>query len=58
MYIVRANPGGDEYAPNNQTTPCSNKPCQNDGLCVVVSNTSYNCLCKPGWKGEQYLKFE
>jgi hypothetical protein len=52
MYIVRANPGVDEYAPaNDQTTPCSNKPCQNGGFCVVQSNITYNCLCTAGWTG-------
>ena len=52
MYIARANPGGDEYAPaNNQTNPCSNKPCLNGGFCVVQSNTTYNCLCTAGWEG-------
>jgi hypothetical protein len=57
MYIVRANPGGDEYAPaNNQTNPCSNKPCQNGGVCVFTSNTTYNCLCTAGWTGKKYFK--
>ena len=53
IYFARATPGGDEYpSANNQTTdtPCSNKPCQNGGLCVITSNT-YNCLCTAGWSG-------
>ncbi len=53
MYFVRSTPGG-EYGVVK--TPCSYNPCQNGGLCVVISNTAYKCLCNAGWTGDKYLK--
>ncbi len=53
MYFVRATPGGDEYGVANIQTPCSYNPCQNEGICVVISNTVYTCLCTAGWTGEK-----
>jgi len=57
MYFARATPGGDDAA-NNQTTPCSNKPCQNGALCVIVANRTYNCLCSAGWAGKKYYIYK
>ena len=55
IYFARVNPGGDNYAAaNNMTTPCSNTPCANGGFCVVVTKTSYNCLCTAGWGGKTF----
>ncbi len=52
VYFARAFPGGDAYEPgSNKTTPCSSRPCENGGLCVVTSNTTFNCLCAAGWGG-------
>ena len=51
MYFARATPVGGESA-NNKTTPCSNNPCQNGALCVIVGNQAYNCLCTAGWAGK------
>lgn len=31
--------------------PCDFKPCEN-GVCEIVSSTSYKCLCKPNYIGE------
>ena len=57
MYFARATPGGDEAA-NNKTTPCSNNPCQNGALCVIVTNKNYNCLCTAGWAGKNYFLWD
>ena len=44
IFFARAIPGGDQYPSNsNFKTLCFKQPCQNGGLCVVVSN-SYNCI--------------
>jgi|688.fasta_scaffold1211701_1 hypothetical protein len=51
MYFARATSVGGESA-NNETTPCSNNPCQNGALCVIVGNQAYNCLCTAGWAGK------
>ena len=42
IYFARVNPIGD--VAENNTNPCSNNPCQNDGFCVVVSNTIHECI--------------
>lgn len=52
VYFVRANPLSDNFAGSNATTPCSSEPCQNGGFCVLLSNTTYNCLCSAGWQGK------
>lgn len=31
--------------------PCDFKPCKN-GVCEIVSSTTYKCLCKPNYTGE------
>jgi hypothetical protein len=31
--------------------PCDFKPCLN-GVCEIISNTNYRCLCKPNFSGE------
>ena len=52
IYFARANPNGDQYdSPSNNTTPCTKNPCQNGGLCVLLSKTHYSCLCTAGWLG-------
>ena len=52
IYIARVNPGGDSYGSStNASTPCSRVPCQNNGFCVVITNTTYKCLCTAGWEG-------
>ena len=52
IYFARVNPGGDNNGGDvNTTNICTKKPCQNGGFCVVVTNTTYNCLCTAGWGG-------
>jgi len=31
---------------------CDSKPCGTNGVCEIVSSTSYKCLCKPNFTGE------
>jgi len=31
--------------------PCSNNPCQNNGLCISELNDKFSCLCLPGFIG-------
>ncbi|VDI37034.1 Hypothetical predicted protein [Mytilus galloprovincialis] len=31
--------------------PCSSNPCQNDGLCVALSDGTHSCMCKLGFYG-------
>ena len=33
------------------TSPCSSKPCLNNGLCIVTSARSYQCRCAIGFIG-------
>ncbi len=50
------NPGTDKYvAANNGTNPCSKESCDNGSLCVISSNTTYQCLCTAGWRGEEII---
>ena len=51
IYFARVAPGSDPYTSNNENTPCTNNPCLNDGFCVVLTNSSYDCLCTAGWGG-------
>ncbi len=54
IYYSRVTPGTDIHASaNNRTTLCSRRPCQNGGLCVVTSSTTYQCLCTAGWGGKK-----
>ena len=31
---------------------CKNNPCKNDGTCGSVGGGSYNCTCKPNFRGK------
>ncbi|VDI35591.1 Hypothetical predicted protein, partial [Mytilus galloprovincialis] len=31
--------------------PCLSEPCQNDGLCVALSDGTHSCICKLGFYG-------
>ena len=31
--------------------PCKTNPCQNDGSCLAETESSFSCLCIPGYTG-------
>lgn len=56
IYFARVEPGGDNFPSTNISTICTKNPCQNGGYCVVLSKTTYNCLCTAGWGGRNKNK--
>jgi hypothetical protein len=61
-YEVFTCPNGGEY--NDQTKSCDTiisfinkceqeKPCLNDGKCVVLTNSTFKCNCRPDWTGDR-----
>ncbi|XP_051914405.1 IgGFc-binding protein-like [Hippocampus zosterae] len=35
----------------HRASPCLSSPCQNGGTCNDINNTSYSCICAPGYQG-------
>ena len=35
--------------------PCLPKPCQNGGSCTNLTDTTFSCVCPPGYTGEYQL---
>ncbi|KAF5399940.1 hypothetical protein PHET_07059, partial [Paragonimus heterotremus] len=45
-----------QESPREQMDPCSpqKKPlCHNGGLCLATGTEEYECVCQPGWQGQQ-----
>ncbi len=34
-------------------SPCAERPCLNNGNCIVIDDDNYQCLCAVGWMGAQ-----